>query len=341
VRHAELTQVLRAANPWWSRRARSSWVAVDELLRGRDRHEWAPATLAGRTALAEIGAPVRPGTAVVLTGPRAIGKSTAARDAVLRVLSDPDVDARSIVWVPVEAGPGDPFPDRSALDADDLDNVLNRPTRIGAPACDGPRLVVIDEVAGVPGWTEVVTRGAAHAQVLLTTSVGGQQVTDLAAHYPGRLTAAALRPSTLAELLAGNPGGDPQVTRTAYLEHGGYPRAVAEHRDLGAVGVELVELVASGLRRDLCTAGTDAPCRLNDLLSAICRTAGRFLEPGAIAAELQLPATQVEHLLDRLADAGVVDPHRGLLDPLLHRLPALLDPSVVSPSADHVAAFSR
>ena len=46
------------------------------------------------------------------------------------------------------------------------------------------------------------------------------------------------------------------------------------------------------------------------------------------------------HLLDRLADAGVLDPRRGFVDPLLHLLPSLRDPSLPHPSQEHVATYS-
>lgn len=339
MRHTELAQVLRAANPWWSRRARSAWVADDPLLGARDRHEWVPASRSARQALAAIGAPVQPGSAVVLVGPRAVGKSTAARDALLRVLSDPDVDPRAVLWLPVEAGPDDPFPGRPPLDAEDLDNALSRPTRVGAPACDGPRLLVVDEVAQVPGWADAVARGGNLAQVLVTTSLDDDEVHRVVERHPGWVSVQHLRPARLADLLLADPATDAQVTRAAYLEHGGYPRAIGEHRDLGAVGAEFAELVEDGLARDLCD-GTE-PCRPDDLLSAICRTATRFLEPGAVAGELGLPAERVDTLLRRLAEAGVLDPRRGLVDPLLHRLPSLRDPAVPPPTAEHVAAFSR
>ena len=338
MRPSELAHVLRGANPWWSRHQRATWVATDPELEQRNRHEWAPASRAARTALAEVGATVRPGTATVLVGPRGIGKTTAAKDVVLRVLSDLTVDPRAILWVPVEAGPEQP--ERDPLEPVDLDNALRRPTRVGAPACDGPRLIVVDEASVSEDWIDTIAAGAPNAQLLVTASVAGAVVEDLAARYPGHLAVRHLRPSTLAELLLAQPGLDPEATRSAFLRHGGYPRALAEFRDLGQVSHEFVELLEEGLLKDIGLFALH-PCTLDEVFTSLCRTIGRFIEPAPLAAALHISTAEVGALLDRMADAGVIDPRRGLVDPLLHQLPALNNPSLPMPSAQHIAAFSR
>lgn len=339
MRHSELAQVLRAANPWWSRRTRVSWAAQDVHLAQRAGHEWLTGTLAGRAALSDVAhAPA--GTAVVLVGPRGVGKTTAAKDAVLQALAEPDLDPRAVVWVPVEAAPGDPYPDRPPLDTQDLENALRRPTRVGAPACDQPRLVVVDEASACAGWADVLATPVPGTRVLVTASLGGPTVEHLLAGWGGAASVRSLRPSTLVELLGAQPGADAGRVREEYLRYGGFARAVAERRDLGEVSAEFVDLIAEGLRRDVCTGEGSAPCPVEQLFAAVCRTSGRFVEPSEIAAELGIPAEQVGLLLDRLADAGVLEPRRGLVDPLLHLLPSLRDPSVPAPSAEHVASYS-
>lgn len=339
MRPSELALALRAANPWWSRRQRVTWVADDPELAQRERHEWAPATRTARDALAEVGAAPEPRVATLLVGPRGVGKTTAAKDAVLRVLSTLGVDARAVLWVPVEAAPGEPDPQRGPLTAEDLENALHRPTRVGAPVCDGLRLVVVDEASACPGWEDVVAAGAPQAQLLVTASVFGAGAAALPERYPGRLTIRTLRPSTLAELLTAQPGMDTEAVRARFMQHGGFPRALAEHRDLGRVSTQFVDLLAEGMRRDLCPGAGDH-CRMDDVLAAVCETVGRFIEPVPFAEALGIPLAHAAPLLDRLADAGVVDPRRGLVDPLLHLLPALRDPSRRSPTAQHVASFS-
>jgi len=336
MRPSELTQVLRTANPWWSRRRRVSWIADDPELAQRERHEWAPATRTARVALAEATIGLRPGTATVLVGPRGIGKTTAAKDAVLRVLSDVSVDPRAVLWVPVEPGPDQP--ERDPLEPGDLDNALCRPTRVGAPACNGPRLIVIDEASVAQDWADVIARGVPNARLLVTASVAGATVEHLPERYPGQMSVRHLRPSTLAELLIAQPGADPERTRTAFIQHGGYPRALAEHRDLGHVSQEFVELLEEGLYKDVGMFALH-PVALDEVISALCATAGRFVEPAPLAAALGWSVTEVATLLGRMADAGVLNPRRGLVDPLLHQLPALHDPRRPAPSEQHVASW--
>ncbi|CAL8974357.1 hypothetical protein CELL_01767 [Cellulomonas sp. T2.31MG-18] len=339
MRHSELAQVLRAANPWWSRRTRVSWAVDDVHLAQRARHEWLTGTLAGRAALSDV-AHTPAGTATVLVGPRGVGKTTAAKDAVVQALAEPDLDARAVLWVPVEATPDDPFPDRPALDAQDLDNALRRPTRVGAPACDQPRLVVLDEASACGDWADVLATPVPGVRVLVTASLGGAAVERVQAGWEGAATVRSLRPSTLAELLGAQPGADARTVREEYLRYGGFARAVAERRDLGDVSTAFVDLLAEGLRRDVCIGDGSAPCPIERLFVAVCSTTGRFVEPAEIAVDLGIPAEQVGHLLDRLADAGVLDPRRGFVDPLLHLLPSLRDPSLPHPSQEHVATYS-
>lgn len=339
MRHSELAQVLRTANPWWSRRTRVSWAVDDVHLSQRALHEWVTGTLAGRAALSDVAHGPVP-SATVLVGPRGVGKTTAAKDAVLQALAEPALDPRAVVWVPVEVAPGDPFPQRSPLTVEDLDNALHRPTRVGAPACDQPRLVVIDEASACAGWADALAAPVPGTRVLVTASVAGAAVDQVLAGWGGAASVRSLRPSTLAELLGAEPEADAGRLRDEYLRYGGFARAVAERRDLGAVSAEFVDLLAEGLRRDVCSGEDSAPCPVERLFAAVCATSGRFVEPAEIAAELGIPADQVGMLLDRLADAGVLEPRRGFVDPLLHLLPSLRDPSVPPPSRDHVAAYS-
>lgn len=337
MRNSELASVLRAANPWWSRRRRATWVDDDPELTTRDRHEWAPATAAARATLAELVPDPRPRTVTVVSGPRGVGKTTAVKDLVAHLVAEPAVDPRGVVLVPVEHTDADGA--TQVLDATDLALVLRTPTRTGAPACDGPRVLVVDEVGGVPGWpallTDAVRRGH---QVVATTSV--LDPADLAALEDVHPAVHPLRPASLADVVLARPSVDPVDVRTDYLRHGGLPRALAEHRDLGDVSADLVERVAAGLARDVCRG--DAPCPLDVLLAGVCATTDRFVEPERLARLLGLTTPQVAGLLRRLEHAHALDPRRGLADPLLHRLPSLLAPGRHPvPSTEHIATFSR
>jgi predicted AAA+ superfamily ATPase len=341
VRNNELAQVLRATNPWWSRRRRASWVLDDPELTARERHGWALATATSRTVLADLAAGVRPGTVTLVVGPRGVGKTTAVKDVVAHLVADPAVDPRRVVLVPVEHLDEDDRPRR--MGGVDLAAVLRLPTRTGAPACDGPRVLVVDEVGTVSRWPAAVADACRRGdQVVATTSVlDPRDLAALLAAVPeGALHVRHLRPATFAEVLMAEPAADAAQVRAGFLRHGGLPRAIAEHRDLGDVSHELVERVAAGLHHDVCR-GEDR-CPLDRLLAAVCATTDRFVEPAALATHLDLTTGEVGVLLERLEHAHALDPRRGLVDPLLHRLPSLLAPERhTAPSAAHIAAFSH
>ncbi|MBO0920150.1 AAA family ATPase [Cellulomonas sp. zg-ZUI222] len=339
MRNSELAQVLRAANPWWSRRRRASWVLDDADLATRARHEWQPATQAARSLLADLAAGPRPGTVTVVAGPRGVGKTTAVKDVVAHLVADPRTDPRRVVLVPVQRT--EPDGTVAQWEPADLSTTVRTPTRTGAPACDDPRVLVLDEVGAVAGWPQV----AAHAfhrgdQVVVTTSV--LDPADLAAleqEVPAA-TVRRLHPASMSEVLLAQPGGGTQDVRSAYLRHGGLPRALAEHRDLGDVGDELVRWLAAGLHHDVCRGEGGCPTEL--LLAALCATTDRFVEPQQLARALRLSTAEVARLLARLEQAHLLDPRRGLVDPLLHRLPSLLAPDrYAAPSAQHIATFSH
>lgn len=341
MRNSELAQLLRAANPWWSRRRRASWVVDDPDLVARARHEWAPATRAARAALAHLYDAPLPGSVTVLTGPRGVGKTTAVKDVVTHLVADPRTDPRRVVMVPVQ--PADPSDASQVLGPADLATVVRTPTRTGAPACDEPRVLVVDEVGAVAGWPHVLADAQRRGdQVVATTSVlDPDDLAALTAEVPvGALHVRTLHPSSLSQLLLASPSTLPGEVRSTFLHHGGLPRAVAEYRDLGDVSDAFVGRLATGLHVDVCRG--EERCPLDVLLAAVCATTGRFVEPDPLARLLGFTTAEVGLLLTRLEQAHLLDPRRGLVDPLLHRLPALIAPDRhAAPSAEHIAAFSR
>ncbi|MBO3088128.1 AAA family ATPase [Cellulomonas dongxiuzhuiae] len=341
MRNSELARVLRAANPWWSRRRRATWVLDDDDLAARARHEWAPATACARAALAPLADGPRPATVTLVVGPRGVGKTTAVKDVVAHLVADPATDPRRVVLIPAQLT--DATGTLDDLEPADLATAVRTPTRTGAPACDGPRVLVVDEVGAVAGWPRVLADAARRGdQVVATTSVlDPADLAELEAACPaGSLTVRRLQPASLSELLGACPTAAVGDVRAAYLRHGGLPRAVAEHRDLGDVSPELVASLAAGLHRDVCR-GVDG-CPLDLLLSGVCATTDRFVEPEPLARLLGLSTAEVGRLLARLEHAHVLDPRRGLVDPLLHRLPSLIAPERhVPPTAQHIATFSH
>lgn len=341
MRNSELATVLRVANPWWSRRRRASWVLDDPELATRARHEWAPATATARGVLATVPAGARTGTVTLLVGLRGVGKTTAVKDVVAHVVADPATDPRRVVLVPVERTEDDGT--LAVLEPADLATVVRTPTRTGAPACDGRRVLVVDEVGAAPGWPGVLADARRRGdQVLATTSVlDPADLATLEASCPvGTVAVRRLSPASMSELLIARPDAHVDQVRADFLRHGGLPRAVAEHRDLGDVGADLVARLAQGLHLDVCRGVDDCPLDL--LLASVCATTDRFVEPEQLARLLGRSTADVGLLLTRLEQAHVLDPRRGLVDPLLHRLPSLLAPERhAPPSVQHVATFSH
>lgn len=321
----ELAELLRAANPWWSRKQRCTWPDDDPHLTGRARHEQAEATRLSRALLSDLDRPARRGAVTLVLGMVGVGKTTAVKDHVLRLLADPTLDPRSVVYVPV-----DRLPSEAAA------AVLGKPTLVGVPACDGDRLWVLDELTVAADWPRLLGLPAvARGEVLATgSSATGDDLETLRSAHPDPRTVRVLRPLTLMDLARSST--DPAAARIDYLHAGGLPRAAAERRDLGEISVEFVgELVAS--LGDKTGSSRDAMA----LISALCRTTDRRIDVGVVARELGLPEPTVSAALTRLVEACALDLHAGLVDPLLHWLPSLVDPTVAPPTEEHVATFSR
>lgn len=321
----QFADLLRSANPWWSRKQRCTWPEDDPQLAQRARHEQPEATRLARALLSDLERPPRRGVVTLILGPWGVGKTTAVKDHLLRLLADPVLDPRAVVLVPVDRLPS---PGVSA--------VLARPSLVGVPACDGDRLWVLDELTAAPGWPGLLDLpSVARGEVLATGSaVTAADLAALGTTHPSPRTVRTLRPLTLLDLA--RLSTDPAAVRTEYLHAGGLPRAAAEWRDLGEVSAEFVDELADDLR-----ARTTPGCEAMSLISALCATTERRVDLSLVAARLALPEPIVAAALDRLVEAGVLDPHAGLVDPLLHWLPHLVDPAFPPPTEGHVAASSR
>ncbi|MBU4214589.1 MAG: ATP-binding protein [Actinobacteria bacterium] len=324
----ELAQVLRTANPWWSRQRRTTWPDDDVDLSTRSRHELVAASRAAQQQLSDLAGPPRPGDTVLVYGPPGVGKTTAVKALLIQVLADPAVDPRAVVWVPVPEV------------VDDLAHIQAHPSLVGIPACDGVRLWVLDEVTAATGWTQALgatPRGA----VLATGSCASQDELDqVRATYPASGGVRMLRTLSLADLLMASPGLDPATVRADYLVAGGYPRAAAELRDLGAVSPQFIAQLMAGLGRGVCPNHPEP--EVPRLLAAVCGSADRCVQVHLVAEALDIEVERAAACLDRLTTLGVLDPVRGFVDPLLHWLPHLVDPATYpEPTAEHVATFSH
>lgn len=298
MRDDELRSHLTAANPWWQAAATkaspSAWEASHRLLKRR-----AQSDLGYRSdILADVVAGPVTDRLVVLTGPRRVGKSVVLLDAAAALCRRGDVDPRQVIHVPCdEFRPQDL---RRALTlARELTKVIDRiePRR---------RIWLLDEVTSIEGWTAtlksardgtafgddtVVVTGSrwsdgvdieGHLLAGRAGTVSGRRIRHL---HPMNFRAflAATRPAVA--LPAGVHPGDLQTSAVVssleeiafdldaydfawqdYLTAGGFPRAVFEHTNDGAVSDSYLRDLAGWLRRDM---NDDSP---NDSLPLLLET---------------------------------------------------------------------
>ena len=283
MRDDELGRLLSEANPWWRAAAAgqdpTAWTQAHRLLRDRARYD-----LGYRAHVIEDLAREPVGDAlVILTGPRRVGKSVALLDLAEALCKRPDVDPRQVVHLPCDG-----FAARDLRRAFTLGRELTRFVDRDGPH---PRVWLLDEVTGIPGWTTTVkaARDGTHvgsdtvvlsgSRWLATEDVEGNLLAGRAGTGGARRVrhvfpmtfrnfAAVTRP-TLAPLARIGPPDlqSPAVEAILqgiafdidgydfawqdYLRIGGFPRAVAEFYRNGMVSEGYIEDLQAWLRTDV------------------------------------------------------------------------------------------
>lgn len=280
VRDDQIRGRLVESNPWWRAAAAgsdpTSWAADDQSLRGRAQFD-----LGYRSdVLDDIAHGPVDDKLVVLRGPRRVGKSVALKDAILTLCGRNDVDPRQLVYLPADG-----------MRAGDLNRVavLGRDlTRSVDPA---RRIWLLDEVTSVDGWTEtvkylrdntpfgsdtVVCTGSSWDQAApierdLLAGRAGSTATRrlrllLPMHFRDVLIATERRvplsdpisPWDLQGAAAASAAGQAELFTDeldlawqGYLTAGGFPRAVAEHHQLGQVSDAFASDLLAWLHRDV------------------------------------------------------------------------------------------
>ena len=283
MRDDELRSHLTTVNPWWQATAAklspTAWESSHRLLQNRKRSD-----LGYRSDVLHdvAGGPVTD-RLVVLTGPRRVGKSVALLDAAVTLCRRSDIDPRQVIHVPC-----DEFRQQDLRRALTLARELTKVTdRSGLSR----RIWLLDEVTSIEGWTStlksardgtafgddtVVVTGSrwsngadieGHLLAGRAGTVGGRRIRHL---HPMNFRAfvAATRP-----MVALPKSVHPAELQTAevaaaleevafdldsydlawqdYLTAGGFPRAVFEHLNDGAVSNSYLRDLAGWLRRDL------------------------------------------------------------------------------------------
>lgn len=232
----------------------------------------------------------------VLAGPRQVGKTTLARQAI------------EALDVPTHyASADDPSGrDRAWLEAQwDLGRLR---------AADGGRrgaVLVLDEAQKIPAWSEVVKRlwdedggNRVPLRVVLLGSAPLLVQQGLSESLAGRFELIRVTHWSFAEMRDAFGWGLDQ-----YLAHGGYPGSAPLVRDRARWASYILDsLVETTVSRDiLLLTRVDKPALLRQLFRLVCDYSGQVLSYSKMTGQLQDAGntTTLAHYLDLLAGAGL------------------------------------
>jgi predicted AAA+ superfamily ATPase len=283
LRDDQIRARLIEVNPWWRAAAGGgnpiAWAAQDRSLTGR-----APFDLGYRTSvLDDVATGPVDDKLVVLRGPRRVGKSVALKDCTVALCGRGDVDPRQVIYLPAD-GMRPLDLQRAATIGRDLTRSVDHDGR-------HRRVWLIDEVTGIDGWTEavkylrdntdlgddtVVCTGSSWSDTddverdLLAGRAGTRSARRSRLLMPMRFrdVMTATRPEIPAPApvapyaLQGDSAragaqmlelysDDLDLAWQAYLESGGFPRAVAEHHRNGQVSDAFCQDLGAWLHGDV------------------------------------------------------------------------------------------
>ena len=280
MRDDEIRRRLRETNPWWQADAlgqgATAWTAHDRVL--RERSQW---DLGYRSnVLSDIATEPVDDRLVLLRGPRRVGKSVVLKDTAAALCARTDVDPLQLIYLPLDG-----------MRKGDLNRVAILGRELTRAAGDVPRVWLLDEIAGVDGWTEQLKYLRDNTEfgrdtVVCTGSSWDDQADAERNLFAGRAGTSSIRrtrlvlPMTFRDYVKASSRQLPQVDsvepwnlqgpqaqqaadRTlahvdqldlawqSYLTCGGFPRAVAEYERLGHVSRAFREDLAAWLHRDI------------------------------------------------------------------------------------------
>ncbi|MGH7642401.1 MAG: ATP-binding protein [Candidatus Dormibacteria bacterium] len=328
MRDDQIRERLVDENPWWRGVARDgeyqSWQESDPVLRARARLD-----LGYRAGtLDDIARGVIDDKLVVLRGPRRIGKSVLLKDTIAALCSRTDVDPRQVIYLPCDG--------MRSLD-------LNRAHKLGRDLTrsvgDKRRVWLLDEVTGIPGWSEALKylrdNTLLGQDTVVSTGSSWDEDADVERNLlAGRAGASStdrsrlVLPMTFREFLTASLASvplpvslplwqiqSPEAKRTAadlelyisdldlrwqaYLTSGGYPRAVAEFDAQGMVSDAFIADLAAWLHQDV--DPTSTADSLPQLLSQIQERSVAPLDVADLSSSLGFSKRNAAELrIDRL-----------------------------------------
>jgi len=283
MRDDQIATRLREASPWWRAAITGAspvaWAASNRLLEDRARYD-----LGYRSSvLDDVANDPIDDKLVILSGPRRVGKSVVLLDTAATLCARDDVDSRQLIHIPADG-----------FSAQDLHRafVIGRENTKSVDASRRlPRVWLLDEVSGVPGWTSAIKvlrdqTPVGDDTVVATGSrlVGSDDVTsNLLAGRAGRGNHRRLRhlmPMSFRDFLIASKSdlprpepmplwqlqsrrvhdaleplpmlvGDYDLAWQEYLQCGGFPRAVFEFLVRGGVSTAYLRVLERWLVTDV------------------------------------------------------------------------------------------
>jgi uncharacterized protein len=319
MRDDEIRAWLRERNPWWRLANpsvdRLAWVRHDVTLR--------KAADLGLDYRSRVLDDLEPAGLYVVRGPRRVGKSVALKQLAVELLSDPGNHPSQVVYMTL-----DEFDDRA------LRRALRLAREVTVAAGDRQRFWLIDEITAVSGWPAVFKSARddtplANDTVVLTGSSAHGLTEARRALGPGRVGPAknpfrVMLPMTFRDFVRVTGRDLPEVpvqgptleqdrrlrkvledlipfadefdlAWQAYLEVGGFPRAVGEHARDGAVSASFQRDLVDWLAPDV--TPEDPPESVVRLLAALRQ---RMTAPMNVRATAEALAMSRERFTTRL-----------------------------------------
>lgn len=370
MRDDEITRILAEVNPWWRAAAAgadpTAWVGSNRLLRDRARYD-----LGYRPhVLDDVASQPVSDRLVVLTGPRRIGKTVVLLDTAARLCGRQDIDPRQVIYVPCDGFTVRNLRRMFALARNQTRSVDRQEAQ--------RRVWLLDEISMIDGWTKVVkgerdisavgddtviatgsrwneeddvpglllagragTGGSRRLRHVLPMSfrafvtVTRPELALISTVHPAFLQTEAVRDS-LESVRFDVDAYD--LAWQAYLTCGGFPRAVAEYENMGAVSEGYLRDLEAWLKRDVDPTGPPESIPL--LLSELTARSTSSLNKKNTAEALGWERRTFDRRRNRLIHSfGALDcPQRGedgriiensqpkmyLADPVLAWLPSAL-----------------
>jgi hypothetical protein len=313
VTESEIENRLREDNPWWR-----AGQGVDALIAGYPRRSYVP----GFVSLIADSTVQR---AVVLLGPRRVGKTVMVLHAIDALLRRPDVQGQDILYLSLET----PIYTHLSLDS------LLRRFRDLHPAPDNRRLFVFfDEIQYLKDW-EVHLKSLVDSnrqiRIVATGSAAAALKTKSQESGAGRFTDFQLPPLTFAEylrfidredelIMSDTTGADPQPRWTAanlpelndtfvdYLNFGGYPEVVYSQEIQRNPGRFIKsDIIDKVLLRDLPVLyGVHDVQELNSLFNTLAYNTGNEISLGELAQSSNVAKNTLARYIEYLEAAFLI-----------------------------------